>query len=253
MKLSIIVPAHNEFRRIDACMFTLCAYLNSQPYDSEVIVVENGSTDTTYSKALWWEEEFLNKPTIKVFQLPQASKAKAVQYGVLMASGDYLYMADVDLSTPIREVETFLHHAQGGADVVIGSRSMRGAQVTQSFRRTLMGRIFNVLTSIVLPRVPDTQCGFKMFTRSAGQNCFANLEITSMAFDVAVLVEARRRGYSIVQIPVTWKENYDSRVRVFRDSIQMAADVLRLAIQKYSHGGHYATKENKKDLEAAQA
>jgi dolichyl-phosphate beta-glucosyltransferase len=226
--LSIILPAYNEERRLPACLDRLTARLwNYTHYKSEIIIVENGSTDRTMDIAYRWclDWDMVRKP----IHIDQASKAAAVRTGMLAAKGEYILMADVDLSTPPEEFPRFLDLARlGPYDVVIGSRALPGSKVTQSPRRAFIGKIFRLLTGLVLPGIPDTQCGFKLFTHAAAMDLFANLKTRSMAFDVEILLSARRRGYSIAQLPVTWTENADSRVHLVRDSISMARDVYRL-------------------------
>jgi dolichyl-phosphate beta-glucosyltransferase len=225
--ISIILPAYNEQDRIASCLFNIHRWVLQHPaINLEVIVVNNGSTDRTIENALAMSSLLLFP--VRVITIPERSKALAVKTGILAANGDILLMADVDLSTPTDEFPKFIDAVMAGADIVIGSRRMPGSQVTQSIKRRAIGWIFSLLTGLVLPGIKDTQCGFKAFRRGAGKWLFERMTMTSMAFDVEILLAARRKGYIISELPVQWKENTDSRVKLVQDSWRMAADVFRL-------------------------
>jgi dolichyl-phosphate beta-glucosyltransferase len=224
--LSIIIPLHNESARLDDCMSSLLEYLWRQQF-GEILLVENGSSDTTLERAQWWAEH-IQTPLIRALSIQQRSKALAVQAGMLAAEGRYLYMADVDLSTPAEAIGEFFQEIFAGYDVVIGSRRVAGAHVHQSPTRALMGHAFSLMTAGLLPGLHDTQCGFKMFTRRA-RGLFRDLTITSMAFDVEVLLRARRAGLKVCELPVTWNEQPGSRVRPLRDGLVMLRDLWNLS------------------------
>lgn len=223
--LSIIVPTLNEADRISTCLFQL-----SKLQPLEIIVVDNGSTDTTAQNVDRWARHKLLPCDLRLIQLPKPGKGAAVRAGMLAAKGAICYMADCDLSTPASYVLDFLLMMRTcKADVVIGSRGLRKSLVSQSARRALSGWVFHALTSLLLPDIKDTQCGFKMFTRQAAKTIFSNLQLEGLAFDVEVLLEARRLGYKVVEMPVMWIEDPQSRVHVVRDGIRMARDLWSLA------------------------
>ena len=224
--LSIIVPTLNEADRISACLFQL-----SKLQPLEIIVVDNGSTDTTASDVgCWAKYKELLACDVRLIQLPKPGKGAAVRAGMLAARGAVCYMADCDLSTPASYVLDFLLFKRTcKADVVIGSRGMRKSLVSQSVRRALSGYVFNTITRMLLPDIRDTQCGFKMFTHQAAQAIFGNLQLEGLAFDVEVLLEARRLGYKVVEMHVMWIQDPQSRVHVVRDGIRMARDLWSLA------------------------
>jgi dolichyl-phosphate beta-glucosyltransferase len=223
--ISIIIPAHNEANRINTCLAAWTDYLwNYSHWPFEIIVVCNGCKDATVNTAFAWADDW---PQIDVINLPQAGKGLAVRTGMLTASGQYCYMADVDLSTPANELKLFVDYGASGFDVVIGSRCKPGL-VKQSPRRALAGRVFNSLTNPIVPGIHDTQCGFKLFKQAAALNLFHRLSITGYAFDVEILYLAQHMGYKIHELPVHWAEAAGSKVNLVRDSIRMARDIMTI-------------------------
>ena len=150
---------------------------------------------------------------------------------MLVSRGRYLLFSDADLSTPIDQVERLLVALEAGGDVAIGSRALAGSdvRVRQAWWRELMGRLFNrVVRLIALSDVLDTQCGFKCFRRDAGRQIFARQRIWRFSFDVELLWIARKLGYRVTEVPVTWVNDPSSRVHPLRDSLRMLVDLVRV-------------------------
>lgn len=230
MFLSVIIPAHNEADRLPATIRTIANYLGHKKYSSEIIVVENGSTDGT--EAVAWEALHYAKQWSRVtcgVLCSKQGKGAAVKAGMLWAEGTYRYMCDVDLSTPITVLPKLFAPMRDGADVVIASREAAGARrIDEPARRHITGRVFSALTHPLLPGINDTQCGFKLFTETAARQLFHQQTIDGWAFDVEILYMARRLGYRIDEVGVDWHYNADSRVHVARDSVRMARDIFRI-------------------------
>lgn len=222
--LSIIIPVYNEETRLERCIEMLTHWLRVQSLAYEIIIVDNGSTDATLR--ICSELQRFNSH-IQFDALGVRGKGRAVAHGMLTATGDYRYMCDVDLSTPPFEIERFLVVARG-ADVVIGSRELDPAHVLTTAKRRMMGRAFHAFANVLVPGIEDTQCGFKMFTAKAARDIFERMRTTGMAFDVEALWLARQLGYSIAEIPVTWRQDEQSRVRMWRDSLEMLGDVINV-------------------------
>ncbi|MFZ3151907.1 MAG: dolichyl-phosphate beta-glucosyltransferase [Anaerolineaceae bacterium] len=222
--LSIIIPAHNEAERLPTTLNAIQEYLQNQPFQAEVLVVENGSTDETAAVVQEWQEHI---PWLRLLSLAQSGKGYAVQQGMLAARGEYRFMADADLSMPIGELGRFLKACQEGAEVVIGSRELPGSKrIGEPLNRHLVGRAFNTMVKwVALPGLQDTQCGFKCFRAQAAERVFTLQTLTGWSFDVEVLVIARELGYRIAEVPITWVYNPGSRVKVLQDSIRMAEDL----------------------------
>lgn len=236
-ELSIVVPLYNEEKRLPGCMARLVSYVETNMIQAEIILVPNGCSDGTVDLAFRYRETV--RPWIVVHPIPGRGKGAAVRAGMLLARGKLIYMADVDLSTPIREFRNFLEFQEHGFDVVIGSREKEGAQVSTTLKRRVIGRVFHAITSLIIPGFSDTQCGFKLFTRQAAKDIFNRAKINSMAFDVEALYLARRLGYTVAEIPVQWENDCDTRVNLIPDSLAMLADVLKIPL---SHARPIAPK-----------
>jgi glycosyltransferase involved in cell wall biosynthesis len=233
--LSIIIPAHNEESRLPRALGQVFAYLEKQPYSAEVLVVDNGSTDGTLPLARGYCKTY---PALRVLHEEKRGKGRAVHLGVLAASGQYRFAADVDFSMPVEEINRFLPPLCN-ADIAIASREAPGAiRYNEPYYRHLTGRVFNgLIRLLVLPGLQDTQCGFKCFRAAAAEDIFRYQTLTGWSFDVELLYIAHRRGYSIAEIPIPWYFNANSRVNVLRDSLRMFLDLL--AIRRNARRGVY--------------
>lgn len=225
--LSVILPAHNEEKRLPAALESLLAYLQAQSYDFEVLVVENGSQDRTLDLA----HEYARRcAQVEVIHEQQRGKGLAVRRGMLSARGDYRFMCDVDFSMPVDQISRFLPPALGEYDIAIASREAPGAmRFDEPAYRHLVGRLFNLLIRIMaLPGLHDTQCGFKCFRGEVARQLFSRQTISGWSFDVEILFLARKLGYRIVELPIPWYFNPESKVRLLPDSFHMALDILRI-------------------------
>lgn len=227
--LSIIVPAYNEASRLPQTLPQIADFILEQPYQAEVLIVNNNSSDSTREIACEFAHEF---PFVKVLDEPTQGKGAAVRTGMLAATGDYLFMADADLSMPIAEVNKFLPPVLSDYDVAIGSREASGAvRYNEPEYRHIMGRVFNMIVRVLaVPGFQDTQAGFKCFRRQVALDVIANQTINGWAFDVELLYIALRRGYDIIEVPIHWHYRQNSRVSPLRDAINMVRQVLRIRL-----------------------
>ncbi len=230
--LSIIVPAHNEENRLPHSVEAILEFVHAQPYESEIIIVENGSSDHTAQIS---QDYASRHPEIQALQEPVAGKGLAVRRGMLAAKGDFRFICDADLSMPIDEVNLFLPPQAPPFDVAIASREIPGAvRYDEPYYRHLIGRAFNLLVRVVtLPGLQDTQCGFKCFRAEAAEELFPLLTIAGWTFDVEILFIARKRGMQVIEIPINWYFNSGSRVRILRDSATMFADLFRIRLNNF--------------------
>lgn len=234
--LSIIIPAHNEERRLPPCLDKIDAFLAAQPYDAEVIVVENGSRDRTIDVA---QAFAATHPYVKLMVVKTRGKGLAVKAGMLAAHGDYRFICDVDLSMPIDEIVKFLPPFGTGFDISIGTREGKGAKrINEPEYRHLMGRINNLIIKLTAVRgFEDTQCGFKMFNRRAADDLFSVQRMSGIGFDIEILFIAKKRGYRIREVPITWYFDSDSRMRLVQDSLKLLREIWE--IQRNWRAGVY--------------
>ena len=215
----------------------ITAFLATQTYAYEVIIVENGSADDTVGVARRYGERF---PCIRLYQETARGKGLAVRRGMLEARGRYRFICDADLSMPIEEISKFLPPALDGYDVAIASREARGAiRYDEPWYRHVIGRIFNLLIQLIAVRgFEDTQCGFKCFRDEVAEDLFNVQTLNGIGFDVELLFVAQKRGYKIIEVPIHWYYSAESRMRLVRDSLRAVAELI--AIRRNWRQGIYA-------------
>ena len=231
--VSVVIPAYDEELHIGSTILSIAEYAEAKGWRYEVIVVDDGSSDSTVSQAERAGE------TVRVLRnRVNRGKGYSVRRGMLASRGDFVLFSDADLSTPIYELDRFLEEAQEGCDVVIGSRALANSkiEVHQPIYRELMGKAFNlVLRSLGLSHFRDTQCGFKLFSRRAVEAVFPLAMINRFAFDVEILLIAQRRGLRIRELPVHWRDSLPSKVSLVQDSLRMFFDVLKLRLSRVGY------------------
>jgi len=211
--LSVVVPAYNEEGRIARTIAEIAAEIERLALDAELIVVDDGSTDRTASIVAGASR---GDTTVTLVRAAHGGKGAAVRRGMLAARGAWRFLADADLSMPITELSRFLDDAARGGDVFIGSREVTGARrVGEPRTRHAVGRLFNWMVKLVVLRgIEDTQCGFKLFSARAAETLFPLQQIDGFGFDVEILFLARRAGFAVREIPVTWVWGRGSKVNL---------------------------------------
>ncbi len=243
--LSVVVPAYNEERRLPRTLAAILAFLDAQPYPSEVIVADDGSTDSTAAAAL-----ASGHPALRLLRLDHRGKGFAVRSGALAARGEIILLCDADLAVPIAEWDALRAALDAGVDIAIGSREGVGAQrVGEPIHRHIMGRVFNMVVRLVaVGGIQDTQCGFKALRRQAALDLFARMQIYGedaplvqgaavTAYDVELLYLAVARGYRVAEVPVPWFYGEETKVSALRDSYRNFKDVL--LVRWYALRGRY--------------
>lgn len=223
--LSVIVPAYNEERRIGPTLEKLVGFLSVQAYEWELIIVENGSDDDTAEVVSSWVAEVKQ---VRLESLPTAGKGLAVRHGMLVATGEYRFMCDADLSMPVEQMAGFLARMAEGYDVVIGSRQIEGARrFGEPAGRHIMGRVFNwVVRLVAVCGFQDTQCGFKMFRGEVVNELFGRQCTIGWGFDVEILYIAQKHGLRVLEMPIDWYHEPSSKINPVGDSIQMVKDAV---------------------------
>lgn len=232
--LSLIIPAFNEAARIGESLEKISAYFQSQPYFYEILIVDDGSQDRTVDVI---RERFGSKDGFRIFQLPgNAGKGGAVMQGMLQARGDYLFFSDADLSVPIHSLSTFLAELENHGEVAIGTRQRAGAsiEVHQPFYREFMGKIYTWLANWILHlKVSDLTCGFKGFRREAAQELFSRQQLKNWSFDAEILYLARLKGHRIIEVPVQWRNDERTKVRLWRDVIGSFLGLIQIRFNAF--------------------
>jgi glycosyltransferase involved in cell wall biosynthesis len=241
-----VIPAYNEEAGIERCLASVTAYLVDRGLDGEVIVVDDGSVDKTASIAECVAERHGN---VRLIRAPHGGKASAVLRGLHETTGGIAGFVDADMATPIETLDICREAIRDGAGVAIASREgVTARRIGEPWYRHAMGRVFNgVVRALVLPGIDDTQCGFKFFTRDAMATILPRCRLYRVnetssrarvtAFDVELLVIARRHGVPIEVIPVTWSYGAQSKVNPILDTWQNFTDVLR--VKYYDWRGSY--------------
>ena len=236
--LSLIIPAYNEEQRLPATLERMAEYLKFRDFSYELLVVDDGSRDGTRDLV---RDFAATHDWVRLVQYDDEAghplnrgKGFAVRSGVLHASGRDVLFSDADLSTPIEEMEKLLPLiTRGDCDIAIASRGLPESNlaVHQPWYRELMGRTFNKLVqSIAVPGILDTQCGFKAFRGDVAKRLFGHAQIDGFGFDTEILFLARKFGYRISEIPVTWIHKDDSRVNPLSAPFQMVNELLQVRL-----------------------
>jgi len=226
---SFILPAYNESERLTTSLPKVLEYVRARGLQAEIIVVNDGSTDTTAEVV----RHFAATDSVIVLLENPGNRGKgfSVRNGMLHAKGAVALFTDADLSSPITEADKLFAALADGADVAIGSRWLQRELQTerQPFHRQLYGRLFNLGLSIVLRLdYRDTQCGFKAFTRHAIQVVFTRQRVERWGFDPELLYLARKFKLKTVEVPVEWAHDHRSKINPLRDGLRMGLDVLQI-------------------------
>ncbi|MDQ2919151.1 MAG: glycosyltransferase family 2 protein [Verrucomicrobiota bacterium] len=229
---SLVIPAYNEADRIGQTVTTVLNYLRAKSPQSEVIVVDDGSTDATADVV---RDVFLRPEEIEtrlIQRSPNEGKGAAVRAGLNAATRPVALFSDADLSTPIDEAPKLLEPIfNGELDVAFGSRALNRKLIghRQAWYREEGGRVFNLIMRLTtgLPYW-DTQCGFKAFRMSAFRPILAQTESNGFGFDVEFIYLAHKAGLRLREIPVRWDHKEGSKVDYLRDSWRMLKEVAAL-------------------------
>ncbi|MBI4049996.1 MAG: glycosyltransferase family 2 protein [Candidatus Doudnabacteria bacterium] len=237
-KLSVVIPAFNEEKRISETLEQTDNYLKKQKYPYEIIVVDNGSNDNTCSLVKNYQEKSIKNLVTLCLSKSIGAKGSAVKLGIMnYARGDYIMFMDADNATPVSEVAKFWPYLESGEyQVVIGSRYLKSSSVTrkQLLYRIILSRMSNFLIQLLaVPGIADTQLGFKIFTARAAKEIFSRVTIPGWGFDMEVLTVARIHGFRIKEVGVIWRERGGSHVPLGA-YLQSLLDLLKIKFRSIS-------------------
>lgn len=226
---SVVIPAYNERARIPATLQAVVDCIRARGWSAEVVVVNDGSQDGTAEVVRAFAA---HAPEVRLLENPgNRGKGYSVRNGLLHSLGNVVMFTDADLSAPIEEAEGLFEAIRQGADIAIGSRWLERTRQTirQPLYRQFFGRCFNAVTRMVmgLP-FADTQCGFKAFTRGAAQTVFQLQTIERWGFDPEILFIALKRGFKIVEVPVSWAHDERTRMSYLKDGMRMLQDIAQV-------------------------
>lgn len=235
--LSIVIPARNEEHRLPRLFATLSngglqAVRRAGLQVEEILVVDDSSSDRT---AQLVAEQALLDPRVRLVRPARGrGKGAAVREGMLTVAAPWALVMDADLATPLDEIAALTRALEAGADVAIGSRGLAQSTIVvhQPRHRELAGKSFNLLVRLATGlRYRDTQCGFKLFRVATARPLFETQRTEGFAFDVEILLDARRRGLTVAEVPVRWVDDPLTRVRFARASVEMTLDLFRITLR----------------------
>jgi dolichyl-phosphate beta-glucosyltransferase len=234
--LSVVIPAFNEEVRIASTVKSIVGYLSEWLPDSnssrdwEVLVVNDGSSDSTASIVVKLSE---SDGRIKLIDLPHGGKGAAVRRGMDEARGEWRFLCDADLSMPIDNLVRFFAGVDGHPeyDVAIASREAPGARrFNEPKSRHVKGRLFNYAVKILALRgIEDTQCGFKLFSAESATRLFPHQSLDGWAFDVELLVMAKKAGFGVGEVPIDWYYGEGSKMTLAK-GIVAVLDVAKVGL-----------------------
>lgn len=217
--LSVIIPIYNEEKKIQKTLNMVSTFLHSQKINFEIIAVTNNCTDNTVPLINLIKIESI--PELIVVEIPKIGlvgnmKGYAIGVGMRQARGDYHIFIDADNATHFEQVISFMDYIREGYDVVVGSRYVKGSNVIkkQPLYRVVLSRLGNIIIRVLLiSKVYDTQCGFKMFSNKASDVIFSKITLNGWGADLEMLAIARIFNFKIKEAPITWEAQDDSTVR----------------------------------------
>jgi glycosyltransferase involved in cell wall biosynthesis len=225
----VVIPAYNESARLPETLRRSVVHLDTLPWRSRIVVVDNGSVDETAALAHTAAAR-TDRVDVTVIGCSRPGKGAAVRRGLLTSDAPLVGFYDADLATPLSNLATAVVALRAGASAAIASRHVPGSRFTvpQTLGRRAGGTAFRMLSRSLVPGIADTQCGFKFFRRDAVRTAIARVRTTGFAFDVELLAQVQRDGGRIVEIPVDWTDGAGSTFHPLRDGVASFRAVLNL-------------------------
>jgi len=225
--LSVIIPAYNEAKRLPATLFDLDKYFKNVDYEYEIIVVDNNSTDATREVI----ERFSHiVKSLRMLECKTLGKGAAVQAGMLNAKGEYRLFIDADNAIKIDHLDKFWPYLKQNYDIIIGSIELKDSKIEEhdaGYRRILGKLAKYLIRALTIWEIHDTQRAFKIFPAEAAEKIFSRQTVIKWLFDIEILIIAKKLGYKIKEIPVTWINPPESKV-VFADYFRSLKELMKI-------------------------
>ena len=232
--LSVVIPTFNEEKCIGESLKKILPFLKAKPYAWEVVIVDDGSQDRTVEIV---REICQPSDQVRILQNSQnLGKGGAVRAGMLQAKGKYVFFTDADLSVPFETIDLFLPQLEAGFDLVIGTRGIDRTvvEIRQPWYRECMGKAYTYLTNWILNlKLSDFTCGWKGFCREVAHDLFGHQHLTGWSFDAEILFLAKMRRYRLIEIPVRWRNNAATKVKLWKDVIGSFLGLIQVRIYQY--------------------
>jgi glycosyltransferase involved in cell wall biosynthesis len=227
--VDIVIPVYNEEHSLPRCVATLIPFCGSHldDYDWRVVIADNGSIDGTLRVA----EELVsdNADHLRVVHLDEKGRGRALKRTWSESDADIRTYMDVDLSTDLVHLLELVDAVRDGSSVATGSRLKRGARTTRSPKREVISRIYNlIIRAVFWSSFSDAQCGFKAVDRRTAETLVPLVRDNNWFFDTELLILAERNGFGIADIPVSWEEDPDTRVKVVSTALEDLKGLARL-------------------------
>lgn len=231
-RVDVVIPVLNEERALPGCIARLREFLGASLSEHawRVVVADNGSTDGTAAVAQRLVEEFPDD--VGYVHLEVRGRGRALRKTWLESDADVLCYMDVDLSTGLDALPTMVSGiVNDGVHVAFGSRLAKGAEIERSLKREFISRAYNVvIRTMMRTRFRDAQCGFKAMSRGAARVLIPSVVNNHWFFDTELLVIAEKRGFRMLEVPVEWDEDPDSRVHIVQTVLEDLKGLLRLRL-----------------------
>src|SRR5215469_17165397 len=193
VSVEIVVPAHNEARRLPAGLAALCHRAASLPLRTAVVVVDSASSDGTGELVRDWPA---GPVPVRLLRCDQPGKGLAVRTGLLATRAPFVGFCDADMATDLSALDVAIALLAAGNSLVVGSRGLASSVVTNrhSAVRRAGAAVFRAMARQVVPGATDTQCGFKFFSGPLVRAAAVRLTTQNFAFDIELIALCQRLG-----------------------------------------------------------
>jgi len=232
--VTVVIPVFNEQDRIAKTLYDTKDFLSAQPYNSDILIIDDGSEDLTAEVIRvvdhYGEEVKAQNSGAIIENIKNVGKGYSIAKGLLLAKGDFIVFTDADQSTPISEISKLINKLEDGYDVVVGSRNLKTSEIiNRPVVRLFLSKCFNTIASLMgLLRVSDSQCGFKAYRRNAGRDVAGRQKTYGFCFDVEHIHTATKLGYRVAEVPVKWTHDDGSTLSLCNDSLSMLLDLIKI-------------------------